>query len=153
MCGRVSCARNSDRCGIMITISRLCGNLKLAAWNLTRLTAAKRAGARMSVSSTIRCGIRGEHFCLKPPRIIWRARAGNREFALAEEENKEDINRKSGLAYAAAFSLFASVVSGLIAGWLLDRWLGTNPWLLVAGIVLGAAAGFYEFIRITSKIS
>jgi len=72
---------------------------------------------------------------------------------LAEEENKEDINRKSGLAYAAAFSLFASVVSGLIAGWLLDRWLGTNPWLLVAGIVLGAAAGFYEFIRITSKIS
>ena len=73
--------------------------------------------------------------------------------ALADEENKEEINRKSGMAYAAAFSLFASVVSGLIGGWLLDRWLGTGPWLLVAGIVLGAAAGFYEFIRITSKIA
>ncbi len=72
---------------------------------------------------------------------------------MADEENKEQINRKSGMAYAAAFSLFASVVSGLIAGWLGDRWLGTAPWLLVAGIVLGAAAGFYEFIRITSKIS
>jgi ATP synthase protein I len=57
------------------------------------------------------------------------------------------------MAYAAAFSLFASVVSGLIAGWLLDRWLGTSPWLLVAGIVLGAAAGFYELVRITSKIT
>ena len=70
-----------------------------------------------------------------------------------DEENKSEINRKSGMAYAAAFSLFAAVVSGLIAGWLFDRWLGTGPWLLVAGIVLGAAAGFYEFIRITSKIT
>ena len=69
------------------------------------------------------------------------------------DDDKEEINRKSGMAYAAAVSLFAAVVSGLIAGWLLDRWLGTGPWLLVAGIVLGAAAGFYEFIRITSKIN
>jgi len=73
--------------------------------------------------------------------------------AMADEEDKEEINRKSGMAYAAALSLFAAVVSGLIAGWLLDRWLGTSPWLLVAGIILGAAAGFYEFIRITSKIT
>ena len=65
----------------------------------------------------------------------------------------EETNRKTGLAYAAALSLFAAVVSGLIVGWLLDRWLGTRPWLLVAGIVLGAAAGFYEFVRQTSKLS
>ena len=65
----------------------------------------------------------------------------------------EETNRKTGLAYAAALSLFAAVASGLIGGWLLDRWLGTRPWLLVSGIVLGAAAGFYEFIRQTSKLS
>ncbi len=65
----------------------------------------------------------------------------------------EETNRKTGLAYAAALSLFAAVASGLIVGWLLDRWLGTRPWLLVSGIVLGAAAGFYEFIRQTSKLS
>ncbi len=70
---------------------------------------------------------------------------------MADED--QDINRKSGIAYAAAFSLFAAVVSGLILGWLLDRWLNTRPWLLVAGLVLGAAGGFYEFIRTTSKIS
>lgn len=69
------------------------------------------------------------------------------------EEDKEETNRKSGLAYAAAFSLFAAVVSGLLGGWLLDRWLGTKPWLLVTGVILGAAAGFYELIRTTAKMS
>ena len=71
---------------------------------------------------------------------------------MADDDDKQEINRKSGLAYAAAFSLFAAVVSGLIVGWLLDRWLGTAPWLLVTGIVLGAAAGFYEFIRTANRI-
>ena len=69
------------------------------------------------------------------------------------EDDQQEVNRKSGLAYAAAISLFAAVVTGLIIGWLLDRWLGTQPWLLVVGLVLGAAAGFYEFIRATSKLS
>lgn len=69
------------------------------------------------------------------------------------EQDKEEVNRRSGAAYAAAFSLFASVISGLIVGWLLDRWLKTSPWLLVAGLVLGAAAGFYELVRATSKLS
>ena len=68
-------------------------------------------------------------------------------------EDDQEINRKSGLAYAAAFSLFAAVVAGLIVGWVLDRWLGTRPWLLVAGIVLGAVTGFYQFIRVSSKLS
>lgn len=69
------------------------------------------------------------------------------------EDDQQEINRKSGLAYAAAFSLFAAVVAGLIIGWLLDRWLGTRPWLLVTGIVLGSAVGFYELIRSSSKLS
>lgn len=71
---------------------------------------------------------------------------------MKSEDNQQETNRKSGLAYAAAFSLFTAVVAGLIAGWLMDRWLGTRPWLLVTGIVLGAVAGFYQFIRISSKL-
>lgn len=72
---------------------------------------------------------------------------------MSQDNDKEEINRKTGLAYAAAFSLFAAVVSGLLAGWLLDRWLGTKPWLLVTGVILGAAAGFYELVRTTAKMS
>lgn len=72
---------------------------------------------------------------------------------MTDEEEKEETNRKTGIAYAAAFSLFAAVATGLLAGWLLDRWLGTWPWLLVTGVILGAAAGFYELIRSASKLS
>ena len=65
----------------------------------------------------------------------------------------QEANRKSGIAYAAALTLFASVVALGGVGWLIDRWLGTMPWLLVAGLVLGAIVGFYQFIRLTSKLS
>jgi len=65
----------------------------------------------------------------------------------------EETSRKSGIAYAAALTLFFSVASLCGVGWLLDRWLGTRPWLMVVGLVLGAVAGFYEFVRLTSKLS
>lgn len=69
------------------------------------------------------------------------------------ERDDENVNQKSGVAYAAAISLFFSVATFLGLGYLLDRWLRTGPWLLVAGIVLGSALGLYEFVRITSKIT
>jgi F0F1-type ATP synthase assembly protein I len=69
------------------------------------------------------------------------------------ERDDEDAARKSGVAYAAAITLFFSVATLLGLGYLLDRWLRTGPWLLVAGIVVGSALGLYEFVRITSKMS
>jgi ATP synthase protein I len=71
---------------------------------------------------------------------------------MASDRDNEEANRKSGIAYGAALVLFSSVISFCGAGWLLDRWLGTKPWLLVIGIVLGAVAGFYQFIRLTAKL-
>lgn len=77
-----------------------------------------------------------------------------RRFSLMAEqdEEKENENRRSGMAYAAALSLFFTVATLLGLGWLLDRWLNTSPWLMVAGIVLGSILGIYEFIRLTSKL-
>ena len=65
--------------------------------------------------------------------------------------NDQDENRKAGFAYAAGIALFASVVTFCAIGYFLDRWLGTQPWFLVGGIVLGSALGLFEFIRISSK--
>lgn len=60
--------------------------------------------------------------------------------------------RGSGLAYAAALTLFASVVFMLLLGWLVDLLLGSSPYGIVGGIVLGAIIGFVQFFRITSQI-
>ena len=68
------------------------------------------------------------------------------------KDNKGEDNRRSAVAYAAAFSIFVSVAAGTGLGWAIDRWRGTNPWFLVAGIVLGSALGLYQFVRMTSKI-
>jgi len=55
------------------------------------------------------------------------------------------------MAYAAGFTLFASVAGFTGLGLLIDKWFQTSPWFLVLGIVLGSAAGLYQFVRISSK--
>ncbi|MCS7267787.1 MAG: AtpZ/AtpI family protein [Geminicoccaceae bacterium] len=46
-----------------------------------------------------------------------------------------------GSGIQVGIELVAGLAGGLLLGWALDSWLGTAPWLLVAGFVLGAAAG------------
>lgn len=38
--------------------------------------------------------------------------------------------------------LIGSVLSGLLIGFLLDRWLGTDPWLTITFVLLGSYSGF-----------
>lgn len=67
-------------------------------------------------------------------------------------ENSAEATRRTGVMYAAVMSLVFSVLSCLLAGLALDRLLDTSPWLVVVGIVVGAIVGFYQFIRLTSRI-
>ncbi len=46
--------------------------------------------------------------------------------------------------WVAGGSFFGSIMAGTLLGWLADRWLSTEPWLVVAGIVLGSLNGFYR---------
>jgi len=43
--------------------------------------------------------------------------------------------------------VFACVAVGLAAGYFADRWLGTQPWLLLIGLGLGIAAAGVNFYR------
>ncbi len=68
------------------------------------------------------------------------------------DKNEQKITQTSGLVYGAVFTLASAIVVCLVAGWALDRWLKTGPWLLVAGIIVGAVLGFYQFVRMMSRV-
>ncbi len=44
--------------------------------------------------------------------------------------------------WVAGGSFFGSILSGFLLGFLADRWLGTEPWLVILGITVGAYSGF-----------
>lgn len=44
-------------------------------------------------------------------------------------------------------AFLSSLLSGTLLGYLADHWLGTEPWLVVTGIVLGSYAGFVNLWR------
>jgi ATP synthase protein I len=61
---------------------------------------------------------------------------------------QENVAR-SGPAAAASYSLIGAIVLLGGAGYLLDGWLGTGPWMAVGGLLLGIVVGFYELIKAT----
>jgi ATP synthase protein I len=61
--------------------------------------------------------------------------------------SRETIRLVGQLSTAGLAFVFA-IVLGFGGGYLLDRWLGTEPWLALAGFVLGVAAGVMNVYRI-----
>jgi F0F1-type ATP synthase assembly protein I len=62
--------------------------------------------------------------------------------------SREEIMRRAG-PYLGIGSTFLAAIGGCtIGGWWLDRWLDSQPWLTVAGAIIGVALGFYMFIKI-----
>jgi F0F1-type ATP synthase assembly protein I len=69
-----------------------------------------------------------------------------------EPDTQAESARKMGLGYAAGITFFATVAFMLFIGWGADLILGTKPWGLVGGIMLGAVIAFIQFFRITNRI-
>jgi len=49
-------------------------------------------------------------------------------------------------------SFLGSVLAGTLLGYLLDSWLGTDPWLVVIGIVVGSYSGFNRMWQYMKKM-
>lgn len=43
--------------------------------------------------------------------------------------------------------MVGTVLAGTLGGWWLDKKLGTSPWLVVVGSVLGVGGGLTVFLR------
>jgi ATP synthase protein I len=71
-------------------------------------------------------------------RSVRTERGGNRD---------ESTVRFMSMAMRIGVELVAALVVAMGAGWLLDRWLGTKPWLMIVFFFLGAAAGIMNVYR------
>lgn len=49
-------------------------------------------------------------------------------------------------------SFFSSILAGTLLGYFLDMWLGTEPWLVVIGIVAGSYSGFMRVWEYSKRI-
>ena len=61
--------------------------------------------------------------------------------------------RQIGVAYRIFVELLAGILVGAGLGWFLDRLLGTQPWFLLALLVLGIVAGLVNTIRAAQRMS
>lgn len=75
--------------------------------------------------------------------------------AQAAEDVRTGKQRPSNKGYSQGNRVLAELIGGMIGGaligWLLDRFLGTSPWLLLALLFLGIGVAFRNIIRISSE--
>jgi F0F1-type ATP synthase assembly protein I len=62
-------------------------------------------------------------------------------------QNLQENIRRSGPAAAAVYTLIGAIVLLGGIGYAVDRWRGTSPWFLLAGLLVGLVVGFYELAR------
>lgn len=61
--------------------------------------------------------------------------------------DRHAIGSGLGFALRIGIELVAALAVGVGIGLLLDRWLDTTPWMLIAFFFLGSAAGFLNVYR------
>jgi len=59
--------------------------------------------------------------------------------------------RKIGEISSIGLLLPSSIAVGLFFGYLLDKWLGTHPWMLLIFLVLGVVSGLMSLFRELKK--
>ncbi|MEM9496099.1 MAG: AtpZ/AtpI family protein [Pseudomonadota bacterium] len=65
----------------------------------------------------------------------------------AEEKPYHGGGAAWGRAMRVSSDLLAGIIVGVLLGIVLDRWLGTSPWLLLVGIGIGFGAGLRNMSR------
>lgn len=55
--------------------------------------------------------------------------------------------RSLGMLATVGMTFVAATAGATLAGYFVDRWLGSSPWFTLIGLAIGIAAGFRELFR------
>lgn len=63
---------------------------------------------------------------------------------MKQDSTTKQVHSAVGDGWAQGSSFLSSILAGMLLGYLTDMWLGTDPWLVVTGIILGSYSGFMK---------
>jgi len=91
----------------------------------------------------------------KPPPDARLESLDKRLDRLQQAEAKRTANRKPDRSYQAGQLVLSNLIGApagcFIIGFVLDKWLGTQPWLLLIMLFLGFVGGFVNVMRISAS--
>ena len=64
-----------------------------------------------------------------------------------------DSSSSMGAAFKMSTELVSAVAVGTIIGFILDKWFGTKPWLILLFFFLGVATGILNVIKSAKKMN
>jgi ATP synthase protein I len=74
---------------------------------------------------------------------------------LQQAEAKRTAKREPDSSYQAGQLVLSNLIGapagGFVIGFVLDKWLGTQPWLLLTMLFLGFVGGFMNVMRISKS--
>lgn len=82
-----------------------------------------------------------------------RLRRARGEEAVRSGEGRDKGDDDYRLGNRVLAELIGGMAGGALIGWVLDRFLGTSPWLLLVLLFLGTVVAFRNIIRISNRRS
>jgi ATP synthase protein I len=67
------------------------------------------------------------------------------------DSSRREEGSALGLATRAITELVVGIAVAMGLGWMLDRWLGTKPWLMLVLMPFGFAAGVVNVMRLSQS--
>lgn len=71
---------------------------------------------------------------------------------MKHDTNTSQVHSAVNDGWMRGGSFVSSIIAGTLLGYLLDMWLGTEPWLVISGVVLGSYAGFVKMWDYMKKL-
>jgi F0F1-type ATP synthase assembly protein I len=71
----------------------------------------------------------------------------------SRQENQTPFLRRAGLYLGVAFELPGTILAGLLAGYYLDGFFGSSPWLLIACTAMAFVGAFVRLLKWVSYFS
>jgi ATP synthase protein I len=80
-----------------------------------------------------------------------RLRQAERDEAVRTGSARAPVDQSYRMGNQVLSYLIGGLAGGALIGWVIDRLLGTSPGFLIALLLLGTAAGFWNIVKLSNR--